>query len=77
MTYVVLVLHDLMVMQIQACGQCTEERRICYDRMGPGNPFAGKCYDNVVILKFRRHRVIGCSAPEVLEGQIVDVKGIN
>ena len=54
-TYVVLVLHDFMIMKVHANNKCSHESRICTDGMSPGNPFAGQRELFVAILVIGRH----------------------
>ena len=54
-SYIVLVLNNLVVMQIQSCDQCAQERCVGYDSMNPRNPCAREGENDVPIFMFWGH----------------------
>lgn len=53
--YVVLILHDFVVVKVKPSNQSPQKSSISYDCMGPRDPFAGESYYNISILELWRH----------------------
>lgn len=73
--HIVLIFHDLIVMEVQAREQCPQKRSVCDSSMRPRDPFAGEGHHDVAVFEFGRHaergvegsRVVECSSTHTIE----------
>lgn len=65
--HIVLIFHDLFVMEVQAREQCPQKCSVRDRSMRPRNPFTGEGHHNVAVLEFGRHAERGVKGSRVVE----------
>lgn len=54
-SYIVFILYNFVVVEVQARCECPQKRRVCDHSMGPGHPFARDSYHQFTVPIFRGH----------------------